>query len=103
MKHQLHRARALDALALHVIDAGDVEEVILVVVSQVAFHLGRVHAAVRLRHIDGGIAHLREDVHRHAFDGQDGAQSAMATRATTTVIGRLRAARTKRMVHLSDH
>ncbi len=74
MKHQLHERRALDALALDVIDAGDVEEVILVVISQVAFHLRRVHAAVRLRDIDGGIAHLRKDIDRHALHGQDGAE-----------------------------
>ena len=74
MEHQLHERRALDALAFHVVDAGDVEEVILVVVSQVAFHLGRVHAAVRLRHVDGRIADLRKDIDGHALDGQDGAQ-----------------------------
>ena len=43
VEDQLHQRRALDALAFDVIDAGDVEEVILVVVSQVAFHLSRVH------------------------------------------------------------
>ena len=74
MEHQLHERRALDALAFHVIDAGDVEEVILVVVSQVAFHLGGVHAAVGLRDVDGRIADLREDIDRHALDGQNGAQ-----------------------------
>ncbi len=74
MEHQLHERRALNALAFHVIDARDVEEMILVVVSQIAFHLGRVHTAVRLRHVDGRIADLREDIDGHAFDGQDGAQ-----------------------------
>ena len=34
MEHQLHQRRALDALRLDVLDAGDVEEVILVVVRQ---------------------------------------------------------------------
>ena len=67
MKHQLHERRALDAFAFDVIDAGDVEEVILVVISQVAFHLGRVHAAVGLRDVDGRIADLREDIDRHAL------------------------------------
>ena len=74
MEHQLHQGGALDALAFHVVDAGDVEEVILVVVSQVAFHLGRVHAAVRLRDVDGRIADLRKDIDRHAADCENGAQ-----------------------------
>ena len=74
VEHQLHERRALDAFAFDVIDAGDVEEVILVVVSEVAFHLRGVHAAVGLRDVDGGIADLREDVDRHALDGQQGAE-----------------------------
>ena len=74
MEHQLHQGRALDTLAFHVVDAGDIEEVILVVVSQVSFHLGRVHAAVRLRDVDGRIADLRKDIDRHAPDREDGAQ-----------------------------
>ena len=74
VKHQLHERGALDALALDVIDAGDVEEVILVVVSEVAFHLRGVHAAVGLRDVDGGVADLREDVDRHALEREDGAE-----------------------------
>ena len=56
------------------IDAGDVEEVILVVVSQVPFHLGRVHAAVRLRDVDGRIADLRQDIDRHALNREERTQ-----------------------------
>ena len=74
MEDQLHERRALNALAFHVIDAGDVEEVILVVIGEVAFHLRRVHAAVRLRHVDGRIADLRKDVDRHALGGEHGAE-----------------------------
>ena len=74
VEDQLHERRALNALAFDVIDAGDVEEVILVVVSEIAFHLGRVHAAVGLRDVDGGVADLREDIDRHALDGEDGAE-----------------------------
>ncbi len=98
MEHQLHERRALDALALDVIDAGDVEEVILVVVSQVAFHLRRVHAAVGLRDIDGRIADLRENIDGHALDGERPRTARWRRRATTTVIGRLSAARTRRMI-----
>ena len=71
VEDELHQRGALDALALDVIDAGDVEEVILVVVGEVAFHLRRVHAAVRLRDVDGRIADLREDIHRHPLHRQE--------------------------------
>ena len=74
VEDQLHERRALNALALHVIDAGDVEEVILVVVSEVAFHLRGVHAAVGLGDVDGGVADLREDIDGHALEGEDGAE-----------------------------
>ena len=74
MEHQLHERRALDAFTIHVVDAGDVEEVILVVVREVAFHLRGVHAAVGLRHVDGGVSDLRKDVGGHALDSEDGAQ-----------------------------
>jgi hypothetical protein len=43
MKLQLHDQSALDVLGLHVLDAGDLEEVILVVVGQATFHLQRIH------------------------------------------------------------
>ena len=74
MKHQLHQRGALNALALDVIDAGDVEEVILVVVGEVAFHLRGVHAAVGLGDVDGGIADLRKDIDGHALEREDGAE-----------------------------
>ena len=56
------------------VEAGDVEEVILVVVSQVTFHLGRVHAAVGLRHVDGGVSDLGKDVRGHAFECEHGTE-----------------------------
>ncbi len=74
MEDQLHQRRALDALALYVIDARDVEEVILVVIRQEAFHLRRVHPAIGLCDIDSRIAHLWKDIDRHPLDGQNGAK-----------------------------
>src|SRR6266702_913087 len=52
--------RALDGLGFDVLDAGDVEEMILVVIGEITFHLGRVHSAVRLRHVNRGNAQARE-------------------------------------------
>ncbi len=97
VKDQLHERRALDALALDVIDAGDVEEVILVVVSEVAFHLRRIHAAVGLGHIDRRIAHLRKDDRPACAAARARRRARSAIRATTTVMGLLSAARTRRM------
>ena len=65
---QLHDARALDALALHMLDARDVQKVILVVVSEVALHLRRVHAAVRLRDVDRRDAQRGEHIARHPLN-----------------------------------
>ena len=59
---ELHDRSTLDRLRLHVLDARDVEEVVLVAVGQVALHLGWIHTAVRLRHIDRGNPERREDV-----------------------------------------
>jgi hypothetical protein len=75
VKHQLHQRRALNAFAFDVIDAGDVEEVILVVISAVAFHLRGVHAAERLRDVYRRVAHLRKDIHRHTLHREPGEQS----------------------------
>ena len=98
VEHQLHQCRALDTLAFHVIDAGDVEEVILVVVSEIAFHLRRIHAAVRLRDVDGRIADLRKDIDRHALAPPEWRTARWRRGPPTTVSGRLRAARTRRML-----
>ena len=70
MELQLDDRRALDGLRFHVLDAGDVEEVILVIVGEVTFHLRRVHAAVRLRDVNGGDAERRKNVARHFLERQ---------------------------------
>ena len=49
------------------LDSGDVEKVILVVVGQVALHLRRIHAAIGLRDIDRRNAERREDIAGHFF------------------------------------
>ena len=65
VKHQLHESGSLDTLALDVIDSGDVQEVILVVVREEPFHLRGIHAAVRLSHIDGGVTDLGKSAARN--------------------------------------
>ena len=52
MKLKLHDRGSLDVFRLHMLDPRDVEEMVLVVVGQVAFHLRRIHAAIRLRDVD---------------------------------------------------
>ena len=67
MEVQLHQRHALHVPRLDVVDAADVEEVVLVIIGDEAFHLRRVHAAVRLADVDHGQIQVREDVDFHPF------------------------------------
>jgi hypothetical protein len=70
MELQLDQRNALNRLAFDVLYAGDIEEVVLVVVGDEPFHLGWVQAAIGLRHIQHGHPQIREDVPRHAIERQ---------------------------------
>ena len=48
-------------------NAADVQEVVLVVVSEKAFHLRRIHTAVGLADVDYRQIETREDVHFHSL------------------------------------
>ena len=74
MEVQLHQRHALDVPRLDVVDAGDVEKVVLVIVGQVAFHLRRVHAAIGLGHVDHRQVEAGKDVDRHEHDCQQTGQ-----------------------------
>ena len=74
MKHELHQGDALDVLRFNVFDASDVEEVILVVIREEAFHLRGIHAAIRLRHINSRITELWKNICRHAANRQSGCE-----------------------------
>ena len=52
------------------VDAVDVEEMVLVVVGDQPFHLGRVHSAVGLGHVDDRQVEAGEDVDLHPCQGQ---------------------------------
>jgi hypothetical protein len=52
MKEQLHEGHALDIPRLDMMNAGDVEEVIFVIVGDLPFHLLGTHAAVGLSDVD---------------------------------------------------
>ena len=75
VKLEFHQGRALDGLRLYVLDAGDVEEVIFVVVGDVALHLGGVHAAEGLGNVDGGDAEWGERIARHALESEGGTEA----------------------------
>jgi hypothetical protein len=70
MELQLDERDALDRLAFDVLDAGDVEEVVLVVVGDEPFHLRRIQATVRLRHVQYRDPQIREDIPCHAIKRQ---------------------------------
>ena len=52
------------------LDAGDVEEVVLVVVDDEPFHLGRIHAAIGLGDIENRYTEIGKDVAGHPLDGE---------------------------------
>ena len=56
------------------LDAGDVEEMVFVVVGQVTFHLQRIHPAVGLRDIDRRNAQGRKDITRHLLHRNPGTE-----------------------------
>ena len=88
---QLHQGGALDVLRFDVMDAGDVEEVVFVVVGEEPFHLAGVHAAVGLGHVDDRQVERGEDVHLHARARPTRWRPATAAMPTITVIGWRRA------------
>ena len=57
------------------LDAGDVEEVIFVVVGDVALYLGGVHAAEGLGNVDRGDAERGKRIAGHALEGEGGAEA----------------------------
>ena len=65
---KLDQCRRLDVLGFDVLDAGDVEKMVFVIIGDVAFHLGRIHAAIRLHDIDRGDAQTRKNIPGHFDD-----------------------------------
>src|SRR6266853_5393748 len=74
MKRQLQQADVLDGFRFHSLYAGDVEEVILVVVDKVPFHLRGRYSAVRLRHIDHRQIQVRENIDGHPRERENRTQ-----------------------------
>src|SRR5438445_4652817 len=65
MELQFDDRRALNGLGLDVLDAGDIQEMVFVIISEITFHLGGVHAAIRLRDVNRRNAESRENIARH--------------------------------------
>jgi hypothetical protein len=65
MKKQFHQRHALHVPRLDVMNAADIEEVVFVVIRQVAFHLRGIHAAIRLAHVDHRQVQGREYIDLH--------------------------------------
>ena len=74
MEEELHQRCALDVPRFDVVDAVDVQEVVLVIVRKKAFHLRRVHAAIRLGHVDYGQVQAGKDIDGHLANCQDAPQ-----------------------------
>src|SRR4030095_12667644 len=71
MEEELEQRDVLDRARFDMLNAGDVEEVILVIRREKALHLRRVHPAVRLRDVDHRQIEVREDVYGHSRDCKD--------------------------------
>ena len=71
---ELHHRRALDVLGFDVLDAGDVQEVVFVIIRQEAFHLAGFHAAEGLGDVDSGDVQGREHVLGHAVQAEEGGE-----------------------------
>jgi hypothetical protein len=94
MELQFHERSPLDGLGFDVFDASDIEEVIFVIISEIAFHLGGIHPAVRLGDVDRRDAEggkMSRDMRSMPIQ----APSRLATTITMTVRGRRRAACTR--------
>ncbi len=74
MEEEFDEPDILNGFRFDVLDACDVEEVILVVRDQVALHLRRVHPAIGLRDVDHRQVEIRKDVHRHSRVGENRAE-----------------------------
>jgi hypothetical protein len=74
MELELHDRGTLDCLRFHVLDVGDVEEVVFVEIGQVRLHLRRVHATVGLGDVDRGDSQRRKHVAGHLFHREQGSQ-----------------------------
>ena len=104
MKLQLDQRRALNRLRFDVFDAGDVEEMVLVIIDQKPFHLRRVHAAIGLSDINHRDAEVGEYVARHPLNGEKAREhrsmtSTKAITRTRIVMGR-RSAKETRFIRL---
>src|ERR1051325_11729289 len=71
MKLQLDQRDPLNGFRFDMLDAGDVKKVVFVIVDEVTFHLGGIHPAVWLCHVDDRNTHVRECVARHALGSDD--------------------------------
>ena len=74
MENQFHQPHVLNGLRFDGFNSGDVEKMIFVVVDEIALHLRRGHAAVRLCHIDDGQIQIRKDIDGHAQERENRAK-----------------------------
>src|SRR5579884_2643683 len=74
MELEFDDCRALNGFRFNMLNTGNVEEMIFVVIGQVPFHLGRVHSAVRLRDVNRRNAECGKNVLGHLLPREHGNQ-----------------------------
>jgi hypothetical protein len=80
MEIDFDQRNVLNRLRFDVVDAGDVQEVVLVVIREIPLHLCWIHAAIRLRDDDHRQIQVGEDVDRHTPYGKRGEQRQRGSR-----------------------
>ena len=74
MENKFQQTYVLNGLRLNRLNAGDIEEVIFVVVDEIPFHLRRRHSPERLRYINDRQVQVRKNIDGHSRDCQNRAK-----------------------------
>src|SRR5579885_1444691 len=75
MKDEFHKTGSLNALRFDVLDACDIQKMILIIIDEIAFHLSGRHTTIWLSNINHRQIEIREDVYLHARKGKNSGQS----------------------------
>ncbi len=68
MEKDLHLGESLNIARLDVMNAADVQEMVLVMKGEQAFHLRRIHTPIGLDHVNDRLIQVREDIDLHTAE-----------------------------------
>ena len=70
MKVELDQTDILDGFRFHMLNARNVEKVVLIIGDEISLHLRRIHSAIGLRYINHRKIEVGENIHRHTEECQ---------------------------------